>query len=158
MKESNNSHFSQEEELSRANRRTFLNLLLGGGLLVLLGQILYPIIRYIIPPIIAEPIPISVVAGKISDLIANSGKIFRFGSKAGLLIKTPDGQIRAFNATCTHLQCTVQYSAELKQIWCACHNGHYDLNGINVSGPPPRPLEPYKVILKGNDIIVTKGD
>ncbi len=30
-------------------------------------------------------------------------------------------------------------------IWCACHNGHYDLFGKNVAGPPPRPLEPYKV-------------
>src|SRR3972149_3406990 len=113
------------------SRRSFLNFLIGGGLIVLMGQILYPLIRYIIPPKIAEPDPTSVVAGKISELPVNSGKIFRFGTKPGLLIKTADGKIRAFSATCTHLQCTVQYDSEGKRIFCACHNGIFDLNGIN---------------------------
>ena len=34
---------------------------------------------------------------------------------------------------------------DLRQIWCACHNGLYDLAGRNVSGPPPRPLEVFEV-------------
>ena len=140
------------------SRRSFLNFLLGGGLIILMGQALYPLIRYIIPPKVAEPDPTSVVAGKISELPVNTGRIFRFGTKPGLLIKTPDGKIRAFSATCTHLQCTVQYDTEGKRIFCACHNGVFDLNGINVAGPPPRPLVPYKVIEKEDDIIVAKGD
>ena len=56
-------------------------------------------------------------------------------------MRTPDGQFRAFSAVCTHLDCTVQYKADTSQIWCACHNGLYDLSGNVVSGPPPRPLE-----------------
>ena len=57
-----------------------------------------------------------------------------------------DGQPRAFNAVCTHLQCTVEYRAASQDIFCNCHNGVYDLNGRNVAGPPPRPLEVYQAV------------
>ncbi len=36
---------------------------------------------------------------------------------------------------------------EKAHIWCACHNGHFDLN--NVAGPPPRPLDAYVVNVRG---------
>jgi Rieske Fe-S protein len=59
-------------------------------------------------------------------------------------------------ATCAHLDCTVQYRDDTHQVWCACHNGIYDLGGRNVSGPPPRPLETYDVHLRGDEIIVER--
>ena len=61
------------------------------------------------------------------------------------------------SAVCTHLNCTVQYQEANKQIWCACHNGHYDLNGQNITGPPPRPLDAFVVNARGNQIVVSKG-
>jgi Rieske Fe-S protein len=72
---------------------------------------------------------------------------FNFGGKPCLLIRTPEGELRAFNAVCTHVECTAEYSQEKAAIICNCHNGVYDLHGRNVSGPPPRPLESYKVTL-----------
>ncbi|MFQ5628733.1 MAG: ubiquinol-cytochrome c reductase iron-sulfur subunit [bacterium] len=99
----------------------------------------------------------SVVAGKVGDLQPNTGKIFRFGSKPGILVLTQQGEYRAFSAVCSHLQCTVQYRSDFKHIWCACHNGHFDLAGKNIAGPPPRPLEAYKVDIKGDEIIVSKN-
>ncbi|MDP2479001.1 MAG: hypothetical protein Q8W51_01265 [Candidatus Palauibacterales bacterium] len=39
----------------------------------------------------------------------------------------------------------------------ACHNGPYNLLGINVSGPPPRPLTRYTVNVRGDRIIVSRG-
>jgi len=90
-------------------------------------------------------------------LRSNSGMIFKFGSQPGILIKTPSGEIRAFSATCTHLNCTVQYRDDIQHVWCACHNGHYDLNGKNIAGPPPRPLEQYTVNIRGDEIFVSKG-
>ena len=75
--------------------------------------------------------------------------VFKFGTKPGLLIRTADGELQAYNAVCTHLQCTVQYKADTAQIWCACHNGLYDLQGNVVSGPPPRPLERLTVVRWG---------
>ena len=123
----------------------------------MLAAILYPILRFIIPPQVPEASTNRVVAAKLSELSPGSGKIFRFGDKPGIVIHTAEGQFKAFSAVCTHLNCTVQYRQDLKHIWCACHNGHYDLNGKNVAGPPPRPLEEYKVFVQGEDVIVTRS-
>jgi Rieske Fe-S protein len=137
-------------------RRKFVNLLLGGGLLTTLGSIFAPIVNFIIPPKVQESTQNSVVAAKIGELPLNSGKIFRFGTKPGILVHTQADEYVAFTAICTHLQCTVQYRPDFKHIWCACHNGHYDLTGKNIAGPPPRPLEAYKVDIRDEDIVVTR--
>jgi len=138
-------------------RRTFLNYLLGTSVAATLGAMLYPIFRYMVPPEIVEAQSNSVLAGKVNDIAANSGKIFKFGSKPGIVIKTATGDIKAFSASCTHLDCIVQYDPNQKAITCACHNGKYDLTGKNISGPPPRPLEEFTVNVKGDDITVTKA-
>ena len=126
-------------EKTNGSRRTFLKAFLGGGIFASLASFLYPVLRYLVPPAETNMGADSVVAAA-TELKPNSAKIFKFGSKPALLIHTADGEYRAMSATCTHLSCTVQYRKDVQQIWCACHNGMYDLNGRNVSGPPPRPL------------------
>ncbi|HSB70515.1 MAG TPA: Rieske 2Fe-2S domain-containing protein [Candidatus Methylomirabilis sp.] len=139
-------------------RRSVVNLLLGSSFGAMVLWMLYPVARYLIPPQSGEPTIASVqVPWKPAELKVNSGRIFKFGSQPGILLKTPAGDLRAFSAVCTHLNCTVQYREEKQDVWCACHNGVYDLNGKNVSGPPPRPLEAFKVFVKGDQIVVTKG-
>ena len=139
------------------SRRGFINLLLGGGFGAMMVSVFYPIVRYLIPPESGEPTTSNVmVPWKPAEIRVNSGRIFRFGSQPGILIRTPAGELRAFSAVCTHLNCTVQYRDEKQEVWCACHNGVYDLNGKNVSGPPPRPLEEYKVNVKGVQLVVSR--
>ncbi len=142
---------------TNTSRRNVLNYLLGTGTVATLAAILYPIFRFMVPPRIVESSASSVVAGKTAELKPNTGKIFKFGNKPGILLQTPAGEYRAFSAICTHLDCTVQYREEEKLIWCACHNGRYDLTGKNISGPPPRPLEEFKVNVRGDEIIVSRG-
>ena len=139
------------------SRRAFLQSLLQGGVLALLGAALYPIARYLSPPRGAESSVSSVVAAKAGELLSNTAKIFRFGNRPGLLINTPQGELKAFSAVCTHLNCTVQYDDAASVIWCACHNGKFDLNGQVISGPPPRPLEAYQVNVRGDDVVVSKA-
>ena len=133
-----------------------MEYLLGGGLLASFASFLYPVLRYLIPPLTPDLGSDTVVAARVGDLKPNTGKIFRFGSRPGLLVLTQEREYRAMAATCTHLDCTVQYRDDLHQVWCACHNGTYDLNGRNVSGPPPRPLETYDVHVRGEEIIVER--
>ena len=141
-----------------SSRRGFVNVLLGAGFTSLAVWMLYPVVRYLIPPKAGQPSVASVtLPWGPTEIKVNSGRIFRFGSQPGILIKTPAGELRAFTAVCTHLNCTVQYRDDRQDIWCACHNGIYDLNGKNVSGPPPRPLEPYKVFVQGDRIVVSRG-
>jgi cytochrome b6-f complex iron-sulfur subunit len=139
------------------NRRRFLDGVLGTGFVSTVVAIAYPVWRFLIPPVGGEAATQSVVAAQASQVKPNSGLVFKFGSKPGLLIRTPDGELQAFNAVCTHLQCTVQYKADTSQIWCACHNGMYDLQGNVVSGPPPRPLERLTVNQRGEDVVVSRA-
>jgi Rieske Fe-S protein len=131
-------------------------MLLGGGLFASALSFFYPVLRYLVPPPLTDMGGDTVVAGKVGELRPNGSKIFRFGSRPGLLVLGSDGQYRALSATCTHLSCTVQYRGDLRQVWCACHNGMYDLAGRNISGPPPRPLEQYDVHVRGDEIIVSR--
>ena len=137
-------------------RRRIVEILLGSGLFASIVTFLYPVLRYLIPPPVADLGGDEVVAAKVTDLKPNGSKIFRFGTRPALLLMTATGEYRALSAVCTHLSCTVQYRNDLHQIWCACHNGMYDLNGRNISGPPPRPLEAYQVHVRGEEIVVSR--
>jgi len=137
-------------------RRGFLRWLLGGGIAASLASFLYPVVQYINPPATPEAAVDEVAAGKVQDLKPNSGRIVRFGSRPVLLIRVSDSEWKAFSAVCTHLNCTVQYQEQRRQIWCACHNGLYDLNGAVASGPPPKPLEEFAVRLRGEEVVISR--
>lgn len=137
-------------------RRSFVGWILGGGLVASVVSFLYPAFKFMLPPAIPEASTNEVAAGKVQDLKPNSGKIVKFGSRPALLIRTSEAEWRAFSAICTHLNCTVQFQESTHQIWCACHNGFYDINGKVVSGPPPRPLEEYTVHVRGDDVVISK--
>lgn len=137
-------------------RRYFLNTLLTSGVVATAASILYPVLQFIMPPALAESTELSVSAGRVDEVPPNSGKIFKFGEQPGLLVRTADGEWRAFSARCTHLNCTVQYDAGERLITCACHNGQFDLNGKNIGGPPPRPLDVYTVNVRGDEIVVSR--
>jgi nitrite reductase/ring-hydroxylating ferredoxin subunit len=141
---------------ANALRRRLAKLLFGTGLLASASSFLYPVLRYLIPPQLPDLGGNTVLAGRVSDMKPNTAKTFRFGTRPGLLVRTGEGEYRAMSATCTHLACTVQYRPDLREIWCACHNGMYDLNGRNISGPPPRPLEAFEVQVRGEEIFVRR--
>jgi cytochrome b6-f complex iron-sulfur subunit len=143
------------------DRRTFLDTLLAVGFVSTAAAIAYPVSRFLIPPASGEPATQMAVAGRVGKLGLNSAAIFKFGSKPGIVVRTAEGEIRAFSAVCTHLDCTVQFKNDTSQLWCACHNGTYDLGGAVVSGPPPRGLEQFVVNLRGEgddaEIVVSRS-
>jgi cytochrome b6-f complex iron-sulfur subunit len=138
------------------NRRKFLNTLLSISGLGGLSMLVYPVLSYLKPPKSPKDMVNSVKAGNATQFPNDSSQIIKFGRQPVILVKTIEGKFIALSATCTHLDCIVQYKKTTNQIWCACHNGTFDLNGRNVSGPPPRPLEKYEVNLMNDEIIITK--
>jgi len=143
---------------------------IGGTLLA----IFYPVVRFLRPREVTTSGALEVVAPfKLNQLPNAPGNPFDFGGKPCLVVVTPEGakqlvagktpgpdDVRAFNALCTHVECTVRYRTETGDIFCSCHEGVYDLNGHNVSGPPPRPLETYRVTIRGErgqeEIVVSR--
>lgn len=71
----------------------------------------------------------------------------------------------AYSAICTHLACTVRFSAEamaaapFPHLHCPCHAGVFDpRHGATVvSGPPPRPLPQLAVRLNQAGEVVAGG-
>jgi Rieske Fe-S protein len=148
---------NKENNLSeKKNRRDFLKLSLTAGLTAFAAIVIYPILSFLNPPKQTEVEVSSVNAGSVEDMKPGDYKIIRFGNKPVIVIRIDEKNFRALSATCTHLDCTVQYKKDEKIIWCACHNGKYDLYGKNVSGPPPKPLSQYNIAIKNDELIVSK--
>ena len=154
------------ENQDSVTRRNWLLAGLSAGITVTLAALLYPVARFLRPRFAPTSGALETVAPyRLSELKPDAAgrwpAPFNFNDKPCLLILDGDNEVRAFNAICTHTDCTVEYLPDKGVIFCACHNGTYSLEGRNISGPPPRPLEEYKVSLRGEpgqeDIIVSRG-
>jgi Rieske Fe-S protein len=146
-----------------SSRRGFLNRLIQGASLALMTSVFYPIYKFIKPPASGEANVSQVkLPFNLEDLMADENKfrIFKFGREAGIILVTPEKEVKAFSAICTHLSCTLQYRSDLSIVWCACHNGRFDLEGRNISGPPPQPIEQYAVHLNSStgEIFVSRNE
>ena len=60
--------------------------------------------------------------------------------------------LEARSSRCTHMGCPVQLSKS--GFACPCHNGQYDSEGRNISGPPPKPLESLRVEVIGDQAVL----
>ncbi|MGH9369167.1 MAG: ubiquinol-cytochrome c reductase iron-sulfur subunit [Thermoanaerobaculia bacterium] len=140
------------------SRRRWITRLLATSLGATIVSFLYPVLRFLVPPAASEPSGSETELDvKASEILPNTARIVPVGGKAVLLLRTASGDLRALTATCTHLACTVQYRPDRADIWCACHNGVYDINGRNVSGPPPRPLSKLEVNVRADRVVLRRA-
>jgi cytochrome b6-f complex iron-sulfur subunit len=136
-------------------RRQFLNGILGGWIGALLASLVYPVVKFIFPPY-QEPDKVIMPFADFEDMPRNSAKNFAWGSKLGIVKRNDDGSYWAFVGVCTHLDCNVAYLPEQRKFFCACHEGWYNAEGINIAGPPPRPLRRLSLTIEGGDLIIAK--
>lgn len=128
-----------------SSRRSFLDAVLGVGLVVWLGSVLYPVLRFLKPmPQQGPGGPTRLTRDEVAKLEKDSMVIVPVGG-ARVIIFEAGGAPQALAAKCTHEGCTVQWVPGESIIWCACHNGKFDTQGRVLSGPPPRPLSRYRV-------------
>ncbi len=143
------------EQRTGSKRRDFLTQVLVGWSAITFLPALIATIEYIIPPRLREQILERMNVGKISDIPENDAKIIKFNKKPIILLRSNEGQVKAFSAVCTHLGCIVQYQTDRKVFHCNCHGSEFDTNGKNIAGPAPLPLQPYRVELSDNDVIIS---
>lgn len=143
-------------------RRAFLQVLaLVSAVLALLP--FSPILDFLMPVASAKRVRTKV--GNVEELIPNSYKIFFWPSKndpyhTNILVRLQNGEYRAFNRVCVHLQCLVRYVPERNRIECPCHGSLYRVNdAVPIGGPAfqiGRGLPVMKLeVDKNGDIYVT---
>jgi len=131
---------------SPATRRSVLNLLLTMGGLGWLASVLYPVISYLRPlPMQGPSGPVGLTRAEIGKIERDKFAIIPVGTRRVLVFEDSSGELHALDAKCTHEGCTVRYVSGESLIWCACHNGRFDLEGHVLGGPPPRPLARHAV-------------
>lgn len=62
--------------------------------------------------------------------------------------------VTALSAVCTHLGCNVRFEEERNEFICPCHAGIYDIEGRNIAGPPPKPLDRLPVKIEDDMVFV----
>ncbi len=145
------------EASARPGRRSVIDILLGIGVIGWLGSIVFPVLRYLKPlSQQAENGPVKLTSEDAAKLEKERSVIVRAGPMRILVFEDAGQQLRALSAKCTHEGCTVQYVAGESVIWCACHNGRFDLDGRNIAGPPPRPLTRFACTREADGAVVVQ--
>ncbi|HEY3359196.1 MAG TPA: Rieske (2Fe-2S) protein [Polyangia bacterium] len=149
---------SSEQQRQRRERRTFLAILGGVGV-AWLGGGAWPVYRYLSP--LPQPDPFGKTGrAKVEKLTPadvarpGAGGSGAYAGRGLIVLRAPDGSLRAFDAKCTHAGCNVGFQGD--KLFCPCHGGTYDLTGANIAGPPPRPLTRLEVIEEGGVLYVTR--
>ncbi|GAB4150891.1 MAG: cytochrome b6-f complex iron-sulfur subunit [Cyanobacteria bacterium J069] len=134
-------------------RRQFMNLLTFGAATGTVLGMLYPVVRYFIPPssgsggggvTAKDALGNDVV---LKDFLASHAvgeRVLAQGLKGDptYLVVEDAGAIASYgiNAVCTHLGCVVPWNASENKFICPCHGSQYDAAGKVVRGPAPLSL------------------
>ncbi|HSA95097.1 MAG TPA: ubiquinol-cytochrome c reductase iron-sulfur subunit [Acidobacteriota bacterium] len=137
------------------SRRKFLNGLIGGWLAALGAAFIGPLLKFIVPPT-REPDQVTVPLADYKDLAPHTVKGFAWGNKPGFLRRTEAGDYLALVGVCTHLDCNVSFLPDARRFFCACHEGWYDEDGLNIAGPPPAPLRRLAVAVEGETLVIRR--
>jgi menaquinol-cytochrome c reductase iron-sulfur subunit len=79
----------------------------------------------------------------------------RTGLSYGVFVlRQTEKDVRVFSDICTHLGCRVTWHPDQKHYISPCHDGHFDVTGANVSGPPPRPLDEFVTKIENGNLYI----
>ncbi|GAC1449488.1 MAG: hypothetical protein PVSMB4_07670 [Ktedonobacterales bacterium] len=94
------------------------------------------------------------VIAKVSDVPVNSAATFTIPSNQdpGVVVHLADGRFVAYDATCTHAGCPVQYDSSSNDLYCPCHGAVFDPanGGAVLQGPASTALTPVTVNVQNN--------
>ena len=130
--------------------------MLGGGAVALGAGVAAPLVQYA-GNFRKEPPPDFLEVGEADyKLPPGNSKLIMYGHIPVLIVMTPEPEsvLNVFVATCTHFDCTVSYKRNENLIFCACHEGYYDISGNVISGPPPKPLRRFYSKLVNDKLVI----
>jgi Rieske Fe-S protein len=136
----NHQDEEQVNDLSQNTRRAFCTELLASAGLLLAAPNLTQVIA-------AQDSMVAYPPRKIENaetLLPGASLYFNYPSRndPAVLMRTRDGDYRAYSRRCSHAGCSVDVDATGRCLTCPCHQGTYDAQmGYVMFGPPRRPLD-----------------
>jgi len=117
---------------------------MGGGLFA--GLVLWSVyaVQFLFPSMRKPPTRKVFVATTDKILVGDSYKFNDLKGNKIAIVNTGKEYI-ALSTKCTHLGCTVIWKKSENVFYCPCHDGYFDAEGKVIKGPPPKPLNKYKV-------------
>jgi len=70
------------------------------------------------------------------------------------IVRKNEVEVRVFSDVCTHLGCRDSWHPDIEHYISPCHDGHFDIMGKNISGPPPRPLDEFATKIENGNLFV----
>ena len=140
-------------DVPNLGRRQFMNLLTFGAATGTVAGMLYPVVRYFIPPssgaagggtLAKDSLGMDVVASQFIADHAPGERVLVQGLKGDptYLVVKEDGSLEKYgiNSVCTHLGCVVPWNSNENKFICPCHGSQYNAAGKVVRGPAPLSL------------------
>jgi menaquinol-cytochrome c reductase iron-sulfur subunit len=69
-------------------------------------------------------------------------------------VKDRYDRVIAISSRCVHVGCPVRYVAAAQSFVCPCHAGVYNIRGVRIGGPPPRPLDRFYTLIRGGRVLL----
>ena len=134
-----------EEKKSLSSRRQFLASsvaaiagILLAGLYFLRDSLLF------LTPAARKKEFIKYLVAKVDEIPIGKAKKITIRNKPVFIVHLPEG-FKVYSGICTHLGCIIKWKEREKYFYCPCHKGVFSKDGTVLSGPPPRPLDEFKV-------------
>ncbi|MBZ5508757.1 MAG: Rieske 2Fe-2S domain-containing protein [Acidobacteriia bacterium] len=102
--------------------------------------------------------PVTAIA-RANEVPVGGVRLFQYPTpqEQCILLRTGANEYVAYSQKCTHLSCSVFYSAASDRLECPCHNGAFSVrDGSPLQGPPRRPL-PRIVVERKGDVLLATG-
>lgn len=97
------------------------------------------------------------IVGRRGDFAPGTATVRAVEDRAVVVVSSADGELRAFDARCSHLGCVVGFDPASRAIACGCHGGRFGLDGRVLAGPPPAPLRALHLEIVDGDVHVEAG-
>jgi Rieske Fe-S protein len=134
----------------------------------LMGAVIgLPAIGYLVSPALqAKETEAWIPLGPLKDYPIGVPKAFSFtrsqingwektvNSYSVFVIHKDETQVLVLSNICTHLGCRVSWHADLRHFVSPCHDGHFDMIGNVISGPPPRPLDEFTTKIENGNLYI----
>jgi cytochrome b6-f complex iron-sulfur subunit len=142
--------FLEKKLVSR--RRLIAYIWIGAAVLVL-GELIGGIFAFLWPRRKGPKVETVFIAGKVSDF--KIGEVVAFRKEKSFVVRL-EGGFLAISSVCTHLHCIVNWNEITKKFECPCHGAKFNKEGEVLEGPPPRPLDLYKLEVAAGNVVINK--